>query len=78
MPDTSFDTLTVAPQTSLRRGDYWLPVDLRGVIDFSGVPPVHVTYYAGEWSKEDRAEVRRALEAAGFEVEEDDGVVKGW
>ena len=41
------------------------------------MPQIQVTYYTGNWSQDDRVEVRAALEGAGFEVSEDEGTVKG-
>jgi len=40
------------------------------------MPELQVTYYTGEWSEADRAEVRAALAATGFDIVEDEGVVK--
>jgi hypothetical protein len=42
------------------------------------MPELQVTYYTGDWSEDDRAEVRAALAATGFDITEDEGTVKSW
>jgi hypothetical protein len=42
------------------------------------MPKLDISYYAGDWSPEERAGVRAVLESAGFQVTEGDGSQKGW